>query len=313
MLAEALSCTFIQYSAIHPRPLNLFLMSTVTAPASTIEATPLSRVQQSRLMAIWRSGGWPCKDALEIELLARGWITLLVSARGHETLQLTPAGLDLLGRARQRQKRSASAHDRLAERVATHLVDAGRIVWRELSLRAQFERRDDVPAEGAASVRASPMALPLGIDSPEPGDAAPAKGSWRVARPDVFSIRNTSVEAYLQPTVHEIKVSRADLLSDLRHNAKRESYQWLCCECTYVFPAGLAEPQELPEALGVWVVHGDVETGRLEMLRPARHAPCQLPFAVWMALAKATPVPRPIEPQQGQLGPTESASEERCP
>ena len=290
-------------------------MTTVTAPAAHAEATPLSRAQQARLMAIWRSGGWPCKDALEIEFLARGWVTMSVSAGGHETLQLTPASLELLGQARQRQKRSASAHDQLAERVATHLVDAGRIVWRELSLRAQFGSRDAVPAEAAASAPALPMALPLTFDPPEQGDAAPAKASWRVARPDVFSIRNTSVEAYLQPIVHEIKVSRADLLSDLRHAAKRESYQWLCCECTYVFPAGLAEPQELPEELGVWVVHGDVETGRLEMLRPARHAPCQLPFAVWMALAKATPFPRPIEPQQGHLGQTTDRQEEPplCP
>lgn len=279
-------------------------MTTVAAPVAPAEAVPLSRAQQSRLMTIWRSGGWPCKDAVEIEFLARGWVTLSASAKGHETLQLTPAGLEVLGQARQRQKRSASAHDRLAERVATHLVDAGRIVWRELSLRAQYECREEVPADGAAPELASPMALPLDMDIPEQVHAAPAKASWRVARPDVFSIRNTSVEAYLQPTVHEIKVSRADLLSDLRHAAKRESYQWLCCECTYVFPAGLAEPEELPEELGVWVVHGDVETGRLEMLRPARHAPCQLPFAVWMALAKATPVPRPIEPQQAHLGQT---------
>ena len=49
--------------------------------------------------------------------------------------------------------------------------------------------------------------------------------SWRIARPDVFSVRRTSVEDYLQPMVHEVKVSRADLLSDLRHSAKRESYQ----------------------------------------------------------------------------------------
>lgn len=52
----------------------------------------------------------------------------------------------------------------------------------------------------------------------------------------------------------------------------------------------------------MWVVHGDVDSGRLEVLRPVRHSPCQLPFAVWMALAKATPVLRLIEPQQGHLG-----------
>ncbi|TDM08798.1 MAG: hypothetical protein C4K60_05280 [Ideonella sp. MAG2] len=113
---------------------------------------------------------------------------------------------------------------------------------------------------------------------------------WRLARPDLFSVRRTSNPAYLQPMVHEVKVSRADLFSDLRNKAKRASYQWLCSECYYVFPAGMAEPKELPEDLGVWVLHSDAEGGRLEMLRPARHAPCTLPFEVWMALAQATPV-----------------------
>lgn len=282
-------------------------MTAITTPALSAEAIPLSRAQQSRLMAIWRSGGWPCKDAVEIEFLSRGWVTLSVSTSGHETLQLTPIGLELLGQARQRLNRSASAHDRLAERVANHLVEAGRIVWRELSVRAQVGSQDN-EAPDATSVLASSMTLALDITPFEQEHAAPAKFSWRLARPDVFSIRSTSVEAYLQPAVHEIKVSRADLLSDLRHAAKRRSYQWLCCECTYVFPAGLAEPQELPEELGVWVVHGNVETGRLEMLRPARHAPCEMPFGVWMALAKANPVPHPIEPQQGHLGHSQDTS-----
>lgn len=292
-------------------PAQIPIMSSTSATAPAAPPVPLSRAQQSRLMAIWRSGGWPCKDAVEIDLLARAWVALSVSASGHETLQLTPAGLELLGQARQRQRRAASAHDRLAERVAIHLMDAGRIVWRELSFRAQFQTLSEALADGAVPASALPMALQFSFDAPpEQGDAAPAKASWRVARPDIFSVRNTSVEAYLQPTVHEIKVSRADLLSDLRHAAKRESYQWLSCECTYVFPAGLAEPQELPEELGIWVVHGDVDTGRLELLRPARHVPRQLPFAVWMALAKATPVPQPIEPQQGHLGqPAEGTSE----
>jgi hypothetical protein len=116
------------------------------------------------------------------------------------------------------------------------------------------------------------------------------KASWRLARPDVFSVRRTSVEAYLQPMVHEVKVSRADLLSDLRHDAKRESYLWLSCETYYVFPAGVAEPREIPEAFGIWLLNGSIETGTLDLIRPARHAACKLPFPVWMALAAAPPM-----------------------
>jgi len=223
-------------------------------------------------MHVWRSGGWPCRDAIEIDLIAAAWVSLSVADSGHETLKLTDTGIQILAASRQRNQRAASAHDRLAARVAQQLMDGGRIVWRELSLRAQVSTADEPPAS-----------------------------TWRIARPDVFSVRNTSVEAYLQPIVHEVKASRADLLSDLRHAAKRASYQWLCSECFYVFPAGVAQPQEIPEAFGVMVVHGNIDTGALELLRPARHATCSLPFAVWLALAKATPLRNEAEAPQLHL------------
>ena len=224
-------------------------------------------------MHIWRSRGWPCRDAIEIDLIAAAWVRLIRADSGHETLTLTDAGIQLLAAARQRNQRAASAHDRLADRVAQQLMQAGRIAWRELSLRAQISSADEPP-----------------------------RTAWRIARPDVFSVRNTSVEAYLQPVVHEVKVSRADLLSDLRHAAKRESYQWLCSECFYVFPAGIARVDEIPEAFGVMVAHGDLANGTLELLRPARHTSCALPFAVWLALAKATPMRNEADAAQLHLG-----------
>lgn len=286
------------------------------------------RTHLSRMLTIWRSDGWPSKDALEIELLAAGWVLMVIEA-GHQKLRLTESGMALLAASRQRNQRTLSAHDRLAERVAAQLHDAGRVVWRELSLRARvsaapkgvpptqaldlFSLPDDAPAGGTdvASAASAPSGFaPVPAPVPAPVSAAvpnqasfePSAGGWRMARPDVFSVRNTSVEAYLHPVVHEIKVSRADLFSDLRHAAKRASYQWLCCECHYVFPAGMAQPEELPSELGVWVVHGDTDTGRLEQLRPARHTGCTLPFSVWLALAKATPWQPERDPRQAHLG-----------
>jgi len=254
-------------------------------------AINLPRTHRTRLMQIWRSAGWPCKDAVEIDLLAAGMITLQGSVEGRETLKLSEAGIQWLAAERQRNQRALSAHDRLALKMAEQLMGAGRIVWRELSLRAQIE-----PTAALQVEEASPL-------WPETGAAeARTKAPWRIARPDLFSVRNTSVEAYLQPLVHEIKVSRADLLSDLRHDAKRQSYQWLSCECHYVFPAGIAEPEEIPEAFGIWLLHGDIASGRLEPLRPARHATCTLPFAVWLALAKATPLQAEGLSTQAQLG-----------
>ncbi len=243
----------------------------------------LTRQHRSRLSELWRSAGWPCKDGIEIDLLAAGLLITLSDEAGREQLRLSEAGVAWLAQARQQGQRALSKHDRLALRFARHLMGAGRIVWRELSLRARIEAEEEMEAVLPRS--------PLWPDEEE--TAAPELAtphSWRMARPDLFSVRNTSVEAYLQPQVHEVKVSRADLQSDLRHAAKRQAYEWLSCESYYLFPAGMAEPEEIPEPYGVWVLHGEVEKGRFEQLRPARHQPCTLPFAVWLALAKATPL-----------------------
>lgn len=259
------------------------------------------RAHLTRLMTIWRSAGWPCRDAIELDLLAAGWATLSEATGGHETIRLTNAGIRLLAESRQRNQRSLSAHDRLAGRVAEHLIAAGRIVWRELSLRARVNPHDVSEARAVPSSAEAPWLL-----APEPDPVSPqtprGKASWRMARPDVYSVRHTSVEDYLQPMVHEVKVSRADLLSDLRHAAKRDCYQWLSCETYYVFPADVAAPEEVPQPFGVWVLNGPIETGTLDLVRPATHVPCKVPFAVWMALARATPVRLDGEAAQLQLG-----------
>ena len=266
-------------------------------------------------MKIWRSAGWPSRDPIDIDLLAAGWASLVGPHPAQECLKLTDAGLALLAQSRQAQRRVASSHDKLALRMADLLLASGRLVWHELSLRAQVAcdaPADSAPvtavsASAAAPQRAPFMASPsLWADEAANADATPTPPKpatqWRLARPDLFSVRRTSNPAFLQPMVHEIKVSRADLFSDLRNKAKRASYQWLCSECYYVFPAGMAEPKELPEDLGVWVLHSDAEGGRLEMLRPARHVPCTLPFEVWMALAQATPLAASgLESVQGEL------------
>ncbi len=241
------------------------------------------RTHLTRLMAIWRSAGWPWRDGIELDLVAAGWATLTAGTGGHETVRLTDAGIRLVADARQRGQRALSAHDQLAAKMAAHLVAAGRVVWCELSLRARIAPDEALPGQG--------------------------KASWRMARPDVFSVRRTTVENYLQPMVHEVKVSRADLLSDLRHAAKREAYQWLSCETYYVLPAGVAEPEEIPEAFGIWLLNGAADTGTLTLARTARHTPCQLPFSVWMALAQAAPTRMDGEPAQMDLADLEDLTD----
>jgi hypothetical protein len=122
--------------------------------------------------------------------------------------------------------------------------------------------------------------------------------------PDVFSVRHTSVAGYLQPEVHEVKVRRADLLSDLRRPAKREAYLGMAGACWYVLAAGIGDVDEVPADCGVIVASGDgFATLAVQRAAPARAMPHEagLPFAVWMTLARATPVPAPADDELQRL------------
>lgn len=234
----------------------------------------LGKAHARRLREIYRSAGWPCQDSLEIELLAAGMLDRVQAPSGHESLRVTDVGVRLLAATLAGNRAGFSAHEALVERVAQEMGRAGRIAWRGLGLRAQVPREDG----------GSPM-------------------RWCVARPDVFSIRNASVAAYVEPIVHEVKVRRADLLGDLRQSAKRAAYLDLG-ECWYVLGCDtkgrcIAAPDEVPAECGVLVL----EQGRLRVARAApRHSREGLPFGVWMSLAKATPVTGLDDDAQALLG-----------
>lgn len=207
-------------------------------------------LHRRRLRSVWRSAGWPCHDMVEVELLAAGLLERVRAATGHETLRVTDAGVALLADTLQRNRRTRDAHEVLVEQVAREMTRAGRLAWRGLSLRAKV------------------------------GEA------WAMAMPDVYSIRHTTVEAYLEPIVHEIKVRRADLLCDLRIASKRAAYLQLSSECWYVITRGIAKPEEVPPECGVMVASDE----GLEVARPAPKRAMQVPFGLWMSLARATPL-----------------------
>lgn len=230
-----------------------------------------SRAHQRRLREIWRSAGWPCQDLVEVELLAAGLLERVRQPSGHETLRVTDAGVALLADTLQRNRERRDRHEELVERVAREMTRSGRIAWRGLSLRAKV-------GEGDAS-------------------------KWALAMPDVFSIRHTTVEAYLEPIVHEVKVHRSDLLSDLRREAKRAAYLQLSSECWYVIAHGIAEPEEIPSEFGVMTATPAAQGAQLDVLRPAPKRPMQMSLPLWMALARATPVEGwRSEEVQGWLG-----------
>ena len=86
------------------------------------------RIHLTRLMSIWRSAGWPCRDAVELDLVAAGWATLAQGPGGHETIRLTDAGIRLLADCRQRNHRSlivSAQRARVALPVIGQQADAG--------------------------------------------------------------------------------------------------------------------------------------------------------------------------------------------
>ena len=267
----------------------------------------LTRRHTQRLRQMLRSAGWPMLDVLEAELLTAGLLQRVPGSAGAETLRVTDAGLAAIAASAVSNRAALSAHEALVQRVATELARAGRIVWRGLGLRVPLP-----PVDGSNQAPALAGQAPLAINSEVSEDdgglgetmvpGAP-KARWLVACPDVFSLRHTSVEAYLQPTVHEIKVSRADLLGDLKRPDKRAAYLQMGGACWYVLGRdakgrAIASPEEVPPECGVMQWEAD---DRLAVLRPApRRTVERLPFHVWMALARATPLPPP-EDEQGDL------------
>lgn len=262
-------------------------------------APALTRRHHQRLREIYRSAGWPCQDMLEVELLAAGLLERRPSPEGFENLRVTEAGIQRLAEVFSQNKAARTPHEALVERVATVMARAGRLSWRGLMLRVPLPRAllDGEPApEAGGSLQA------CAFESEAIAPAAPGHG-WCMACPDVFSVRHTTVEAYLAPVVHEIKVSRADLLGDLRKPAKRAAYLGLASACWYVLGQDargrpFAAPDEVPPECGVMQLEGE----RLVVAREApRRAVERLPFHVWMALARSGPAVRPEDGAQSLL------------
>lgn len=237
--------------------------------AEPVAPPPPGAAHRRRLREVWRSAGWPCHDAIELDLLAAALLSRHWDAEGRETLRVTEAGIQLLAATRQRNQAALNAHEALVARVALEMQRAGRIVWRGLSLRAPLPREDG-------------------------GDG----NTWALAKPDVYSIRHTTLEDQVEPIAHEIKVSRADLLSDLRRQAKAAAYLAVASQCWYVLRAGIADAEEVPAAYGV-IFAG--ERG-LDVARPAPRRALRLPLAVWMALARAPAERRDGDDAQEMLG-----------
>ncbi len=207
----------------------------------------LNRAHDQRLRRMYRSAGWPCLDPIEIELLAAGMLERIQPLTGTEYLRVTDAGIQRLSVSLVRNRAALDLHDALVERVAAAQVQQGRIAYLGLMLLAKPEE------------------------------------SWLHQRPDVFSIRNTTVPEYVEPIVFEIKVKRADLKTDLKKPEKRAGYIAMSSECYYVLAEGIAKPEEIPPECGVIIATAT----SLDLVRPAPKRAMALSFGTLMVLAKS--------------------------
>ena len=226
-----------------------------------IEPLTLKRIHARRLRDVYRSAGWPYQDVVEVDLLAAGLLERVNAETGPYLVRVTDAGLMHMAGTTQANRQARSAHETLVDKVVESMLREGRIAWTALSLRAR------VP----------------GADTHET--------QWKTCQPDVFSIRNSSRQDLLEPVVHEIKVNRADLLGDLKRPEKRAAYLDVGGQCWYVLGCDskgkpIARPEEIPVECGVMVCqHDQFEVARMAPKRTVSN----LPFWVWMELAKATP------------------------
>ncbi len=207
----------------------------------------LTRTHDRRLRAMYRSAGWPCLDGIEIELLAAGLLERVPDGRGSDWLRVTDAGIARLAESLHQNRQAFDAHEALVDRVARDMATQGRIAWRGLSLLGK-------PVE-----------------------------AWQRLKPDVFSIRNTTVEDYVEPLVHEIKVRRADLLSDLKKPEKRAGNLALASGCYYVLAEGIGTADDVPPECGVIIA----TPTKMVIARSAPRRAMSLAFHHWMALTKA--------------------------
>lgn len=177
-------------------------------------------------------------DMVDLDLLGLKLIEATNRPGGHQNrISLTERGVLVLHQHRQADIAARSVHHSLGSRLAEFLRAQGRITWENVEFRNLVAEKD--------------------IDYQR----------VRLVRPDVFSIAPSLQLKYANPCVHEVKVNRADFISDLSKPEKREAYSAMAEAVYYVTPAGLIDPKEIPQGFGLLV---EKEPGQFALVKRPR-------------------------------------------
>lgn len=180
----------------------------------------LTKRHYTRLRHYFKShrAGTMC-DNLDLDLVGLGLVTRKESY-GNITFVITDEGEKELYREKQREIARRSPHHDLGSRLSTYLRSKTKITWENIEFKIETFDKNGVR-------------------------------NLYVARPDVFSLNLTYNEEKISPTVYEVKVNRADFLTDLKKPEKRGAYQEIC-ECMYyVCKEGLIKIEEVPIECGL--------------------------------------------------------------
>lgn len=191
----------------------------------------LTRKHHQRLRFYWRGGargGGSRTDNIDLDLAALEMITRRESG-GIVFFTITNSGEKELAAEKDREVARRKPHNDMASRLGAWLRAQGRVTWENIELRAVFE------------------------------DAHRAH-----VRPDVYSLVQTYEEKRLCPCIHEVKVSRADFLSDVANPKKRASYSQIAEMVYYAAPAGMIKLGEVPDECGLVV---EITEGEFEVIK----------------------------------------------
>jgi hypothetical protein len=196
-------------------------MDVATKPA-------LNKYQAKRLRYYFEHRRANCRrDGIDLDLVGMGYIALSEARAGGfsfgDYAEITEIGIAALHAIRQADIAARSVHHDLGSRLAIYLRKQGRITWENI----EFSNRvwdEELKYERKQFVR-----------------------------PDVYSIFPSLNLKGANPCVHEVKVSRADFMSDLAKPEKRGAYAMMAEAVYYVAPEGVIHPSEVPQGIGLLV------------------------------------------------------------
>lgn len=158
-------------------------------------------------------------DGIDLDLCAHGYIQ---RKEVYNTLifLITQSGEIALAHENALERERRAHHHTLGGRLAQWLRSSGRMTWENIEFLTECAGED-----GYSYKKAS--------------------------RPDVFSVKPTYNVGQVNPIVHEVKVSRADFLSDMKRPEKREAYQAYSEAFYFACPHGLIDAAEIPQGTGL--------------------------------------------------------------